>query len=240
MKESLRGLSGRDAWLGDKERRLLKPASQGFWASPLHCALLDRTKGLTGCGLIKACQPLSSACCRSTPISEESSGDSRAPPLWYLFASVDLGSPEFTEVFLTPPLLWLLRPLITPGFSQAPPRIPSCKRNNKPHLCPCSGGNMTWCFWNSGTVTRTLRFKFRFRIQLILSTREGKRAKTEGKYPYGQSCLYLFQNKLSWIPEFTCCESVSGLWHAPWCVKYTWWGCCLQKWEVILRDLGKR
>lgn len=121
-----------------------------------------------------------------------------------------------------------------------PPRIPSCKRNNKPHLCPCSGGNMTWCFWNSGTVTRTLRFKFRFRIQLILSTREGKRAKTEGKYPYGQSCLYLFQNKLSWIPEFTCCESVSGLWHAPWCVKYTWWGCCLQKWEVILRDLGKR
>ena len=34
------------------------------------------------------------------------------------------------------------------------PWIPFCKKNNKPCLiCPCCGGNMTWCFWNPNKLT---------------------------------------------------------------------------------------
>lgn len=86
-----------------------------------------------------------------------------------------------------------------PRILISPPRIPSCKRNNKPVSSNCALEER----WSgvSGTITSTLRFKFRFRIWLILSAREDKRTKAEGKYPCRQPCLFFILKIVILIPK---------------------------------------
>ena len=87
-------------------------------------------------------------------------------------------------------------PAVAGGFSTTGPPGKSHEflfvRKTTSHVLSVLAVEETWP-GVSGTLTSSLRFKFRFRIQLILSAREDKRAKTEGKYPCDSHVFIYFK-----------------------------------------------
>lgn len=110
------------------------------------------------------------------------------------------------------------------------PRIPKDPWNSYlsgKHTPPCSGGPNGHDV--SGAVPSTLRFKFRFKTQLILAAKEDKRTQAgeTSKWAVMSWLIFIyFKKDLSWILELKCFKSAVRLWHGLWCGKYTWWVGC--------------